>query len=142
MTFIRIIREPLNGDHTPGVAFVNGLYFAWSCEDPVREVPGMPVHAWKVKGLTAIPAGTYPIVLAMSPKRKIVVPWLLEVPGFSSIQIHPLNRASESEGCIGLGYKRTTEGIQQSRPACVALTEIIRSRGGDARITIENARVV
>lgn len=138
MTILHLFREPRQDDHTPGVLFVNGRYFSFTLEDIEREIAGQPVASWKVKGETAIPLGTYGLHVATSPRLGRPVPWLIDVPGFTAIQIHPLNVAAESEGCIGLGYTRTLKGIGQSRGACDALTAVLVSNGGTGRITIES----
>jgi hypothetical protein len=138
---IRIVREPSRDDGTFGVVFVNGHFFGFSLEDPVREVDGVDVAAWKVKGVTAIPAGTYGARLALSPRARRDVPWLDAVPGFSAIQIHPLNRTEETEGCIGIGFARRSGPppvLLQSRAACDELTRRMRSAGGKALCVVEN----
>lgn len=48
----------------------------------------------------AIPTGTYEIVLYKSPKFKIDVLLLKNVPNRSFIEIHPANKANQLEGCI------------------------------------------
>ncbi len=93
----------------------------YSLEDVVREVAGMPVESWKVPGKTAIPSGRYRLRWTMSSRFKREMLLLEDVPGFAGIRIHPLNRASESEGCIGLGKAWTisdgAESLLKSREA-------------------------
>lgn len=136
---VRIIREPSAQGATFGVVFVDGRFFSFSLEDEIRERPGVPVAEWKIAKVTAIPAGVYPLRLAPSPRLRRVVPWVDHVPGFSAIQIHPLNKAEESEGCIGLGYGRDDARafLRDSRVACDELTRRIQSAGG-AVLQIEN----
>jgi hypothetical protein len=139
MIEIVVQREPSVNGATFGVIFVNGRFFGFSLEDEIRERPGEPVEAWKVKGVTAIPAGVYPVRLAISPRLRRVVPWVDNVPGFSHIQIHPLNRTTETEGCIGAGYRRDDARamLLESRAACDALTRMIESAEG-ARLAVLN----
>jgi len=66
---------------------------------------------------TAIPAGTYAVSVALSPKRGVPVPWLHEVPGFRDVQIHSGNTVADTEGCILVGWNRTEDTVQSSRPA-------------------------
>ena len=82
---------------TIGELFVNNNYISDTLEDRVRPT------GEKVYGETAIPAGTYEVKLTYSPKFKQILPEILNVPNFTGIRIHPLNRAEESEGCIGVG---------------------------------------
>lgn len=142
---IRIVREPTRDDGTFGVVFVDGHFFGFSLEDTVRETPGVPVDRWKVKGVTAIPAGAYVARLALSPRARRDVPWLDDVPGFSAIQIHPLNRTDETEGCIGIGFARRAGPpplLMQSRAACDELTRRIRSAGGRATVVVEHPNLL
>ena len=90
-----------------------------TCEDTVREVAGQPVAEWKIKGVTAIPAGTYPLILDMSTRFKKEMPHILDVEGFDGIRIHAGNSAVDTEGCILLGWGRGMDGctITHSRKA-------------------------
>ena len=72
-------------------------------EDAVREVPGVPVAEWKIKGQTAIPEGSYNVVITMSARFKRRMPLLLDVPGFSGIRIHAGNTDADTQGCILVG---------------------------------------
>lgn len=78
-------------DYTVGRLFVDGKYLCDVLEDKVRE-PGV-----KVPGETAIPAGRYRVIVAMSPKFKRELPRLLDVPGFEGILIHAGNYANYAE---------------------------------------------
>jgi hypothetical protein len=82
-------------DYTAGKLFVEGEFFCYTLEDQERDV--------KVYGKTAIPKGTYRIVLNWSPRFKRILPLLIGVPDFTGIRIHPGNKASHTEGCILVG---------------------------------------
>jgi hypothetical protein len=56
--------------------------------------------------VSCIPPGTYPVILAWSPKFLRKMPLLGAVPDRSSILIHALNGVEETEGCIGIGLAR------------------------------------
>ena len=47
-----------------------------------------------------IPNGTYPIAVTWSPKFKLMLPLLLNVPGRSGIRVHRGTRPEHSRGCI------------------------------------------
>ena len=49
-------------------------------EDPIRDK--------KIPGDTAIPEGEYRIVPAWSQKKKAIVPFLLDVPNYTAVEIH------------------------------------------------------
>lgn len=69
----------------------------------------------KVEGKTAIPEGRYKLKLQYSPKFKRLMPYLMEVPGFSGIMIHPGNYPHETEGCILVGEELTKRMVIESQ---------------------------
>lgn len=114
-------------DYTIGRFFANGNRFCESLEDPDRGLDQsmniMDILANKIPGATAIPRGTYKIVLSVSQKFKKrswakdyggLVPEILGVKGFSGVRIHPLNKASETEGCIAVGENKVKGGVVNS----------------------------
>lgn len=144
MMRLRLIREPSAGA-TFGSLYVNDVWQCWTLEDEIRERPGQPVAAWKVKGQTAIPAGRYRVVVTMSARFNRELPLLVDVPGFSGIRIHPGNTPADTEGCILPGRFRgasaTRFSILESRAAFDALFGRIRAGlrdDGDVWIVIEN----
>ena len=83
--------------------YIDGVFECYTLEDKVREVAGEPVSSWKVQDETAIPSGTYQIVINMSPRLGKLMPRLLGVPGFDGILIHSGNKAEDTKGCILVG---------------------------------------
>ena len=91
-------------------------FFCWTLEDEDRgltqEMPLAQIERIKVKGKTAIPKGTYIIQLRVSAKFKDrvwakpfegKVPYLLNVPGYSGVCIHPGNTPEDTDGCLLVG---------------------------------------
>ena len=78
--------------------------FAFAVEDVDRGLDqGMTlaeIAAGKVKGRTAIPTGTYAVVLEHSGKYGVDCPTVADVPGYRYIRIHAGNSATDTEGCI------------------------------------------
>lgn len=81
-----------------GELSVNGNFECYTLEDVVRELG--PHGEGKVFGQTAIPAGTYDVILGLSPKFGRTMPRLVDVPFFAGILIHKGNTDVNTEGCI------------------------------------------
>lgn len=75
-------------------------------EDRVREIPGVPVEQWKIKGETAIPVGRYVMKKTPSARWGKFMWELTEVPGFTGIRPHAGNTSKDTEGCPILGKER------------------------------------
>lgn len=75
----------------------------FTLEDKDREQHGAPVDLWKVPGETAIPRGIYKIEVRHSPRFAKDMPYLMGVPGFDAVMMHPGNTSSDTEGCILVG---------------------------------------
>ncbi len=104
----------------------------------------------KVYGETAIPTGTYKVLMdVVSPKYSSVafyktlcggkMPRLQNVPGFEGILIHPGNSALDSYGCILVGANKVKGGLTQSRDTFRALYNLMskaHKSGEEITITI------
>jgi hypothetical protein len=137
-------RTPSGTTCTIGDLYIDGDWFCFILEDLVREVEGQPVESWKVKGKTAIPAGTYRVQITYSNRFKRDLPLLVSVPGFEGIRIHPGNTDADTEGCLlpGLALGLGGESISRSREAFAALFNKLNeaeSASEEIKITITNA---
>lgn len=131
-------RLQLDKDCTIGALHLDGEFECWTLEDVVR-----PVGAPKVRGKTAVPFGTYDVVITHSPRFKVLMPLLLNVPGFEGIRIHPGNTADNTEGCILVGVDRLGKSIGRSRIAYNALfAKLQKALGNKQRVTLEIVRGV
>jgi len=107
--FLVIDRVLRDAHATLSVWYWEGQRFCWGLEDQPR-APGV-----KVPGETRIPAGTYRLELraegGMHEHYKKRFPfhrgmlWLRDVPFFEFIYLHPLNKDTETEGCLGPGLR-------------------------------------
>lgn len=97
-------------DYTIGRLSVDGRYLCDTLEDRVRDL----ARERKIPGETAIPEGTYKVVVNISPKFKRMLPRLLNVPHFEGILIHRGNTAGDSAGCILVGENKVKGRVVNS----------------------------
>ena len=117
---LSLTRNPSTKNCTLGTLLVDGQQTFYTCEDVVRETEA-PVKEWKITGSTAIPRGTYEVIITHSVRFKKELPLLLNVPGFSGVRIHPGNTAEDTEGCILVGERILGESVVESRKAFLDL---------------------
>lgn len=132
---LRVIREPSTTAATLGILLIDGVFACWTLEDVVRAV--------KIPGETAIPAGRYDVRLSLSQRFQKVLPELLAVPGYSGIRVHAGNGVGDTQGCVLVGRKRTTNGVLESKLALMEVMEYLRraTTAGDLiTISIEDAQ--
>lgn len=99
-------------------------YFCDTLEDVVRELNSIED---KVYCETAIPSGTYKIILNISPKFKRLLPRLLNVPFFEGILIHRGNKANpDSCGCILIGENKIKGMVINSTKYEIELVELLK----------------
>lgn len=94
---------------TIGELLIDGIFECFTLEDKERPV--------KIKGETAIPKGTYKVIINESNRFKRLLPLLINVPNFEGVRIHSGNSNHDTEGCILVGQTRNKNYIGQSRKA-------------------------
>lgn len=127
---ILLKRQIRTADFTLGELFIDGVSFCQTVEDMER------MEGEKVFGKTAIPKGTYKVIVNRSEHFGKDMPLLLNVPMFEGVRIHSGNSASDSLGCIIVGMIRTLNGVGMSRVAFSKLMDKIVGQK-DVTITIE-----
>lgn len=136
---LRLIREVFTDKYTHGRLYVDNKLQCFTLEDKDRylEEGGEKVYA-----NTAIPVGTYQVIVNMSARFKRELPLLCDVPQFEGIRIHPGNTAADTAGCVLVGNVRGVDRVTDSRAAFNKLFEQLDAaydREQPIEITVERA---
>ena len=130
---LKLIRKIGNAGFTEGRLYVDEVFECFTVEDAIRTV--------KVQNKTAIPKGTYDVIMSMSTRFKKVMPEVLNVPGFTGVRIHSGNSSKDTEGCIIVGALNDSmddDFIGASKVAMGRLTHtIIDALAVKQKITLE-----
>lgn len=132
-----LTRDQFTDKSTIGTLSVDGVYQCQTLEDFDRHLETGGV---KVFGETAIPRGTYNVIVDWSPHFQRNMPHVLDVPQFEEIRIHQGNAPENTEGCILVGLRRGIDFIYQSAVAFSLLLPKIESTldaGGTVTLEIE-----
>ena len=122
---MQLTRVEFGEDYTLGQLVVRDKTY-FTMEDKVREIEGVPVSEWKIKNVTAIPRGSYKVIMTFSNRFKKELPLLVDVPGYTGVRIHAGNTAVDTEGCLLVGTGRAKGGyIINSRAAVGELLSIL-----------------
>lgn len=125
---------------TIGKLHIDGVYACCTLEDEIREIEGQPVANWKIKGATAIPAGTYRVTLEYSNRFGADTLTIHDVPGFMYIRMHAGNTHADTEGCPLLGMQATDRSLiaGTSRPAVALVkSQVARAISEGQTVTID-----
>ena len=127
---IEVKRFEFKDKHTVGKMYVNGVYECFTLEDAVR-------NGTKVLGKTAIPIGTYKLIIDASTRFKQDMPHILDVPDFTGVRIHSGNTSADTDGCILLGstwagkdfignskiaYKKFFDKLKQNKTVSITIS--------------------
>ena len=93
---LELKRFEFGDTYTIGKFYIDGIYHSYSLEDKVRT-------GAKVNGQTAIPNGSYSVIIDVSTRFGKQLPHILNVPNFEGVRIHSGNSSKNTEGCILLG---------------------------------------
>ena len=131
---IKVVRETKNDVCTIGSLFINGEFFCYTLEDKDRyiEQGGKKEYA-----ITAIPRGTYNVVLSFSNRFKKYLPEILNVPQFTGIRMHTGNKPEDTEGCILVGKIKMKDFVGESAKTFSAFMAELRKVEKKEKITIQ-----
>jgi hypothetical protein len=94
---LKIERFEFGETFTVGKMYIDNVYFCYTLEDKFRT-------GAKVNGQTAIPNGSYDVIVDLSTRFGKQLPHILNVPNFTGVRIHSGNTSKDTEGCILLGH--------------------------------------
>lgn len=143
---IEVIRKYLGKDYTVGDLYIDGEWFCNTIEDTVRTLPStcpytiknIPCRCpGKIAGKTAIPTGTYKLIVDYSTRFNRFLPSILNVPHFLGIRIHNGVDQNNSSGCIIVGINSIKGQVTNSTFYMNKLTNLLKS-SKDNTITISN----
>ena len=130
---LKLTRKWLTKNSTIGELTIDGKFECFILEDHY------PTPYVKTPGKTAIPAGRYEVRVTYSPRFKVNMPLLLDVPQYQGVRIHPGNTAGHTEGCLLPGKARGLDYVGNSRAAYAVLLAKLNAVTEKIFITIEVA---
>lgn len=137
---ITLNRIAKKAKYTIGKLYINDQYFCDTLEDTDRgltqSMTEQQIGSKKVYGETAIPTGTYRIIISYSNKFKKQMPLLLNIPGFAGIRIHSGNTEKDSLGCILVGKNKAVGKVLESRDTYSKLFSILQEANKKETIKI------
>jgi hypothetical protein len=129
---------------TIGQLYIGNVFQCNTLEDKDRGLSSTmsldDIKKTKVQNLTAIPTGTYEVIIDHSTRFNKDMPHILNVPGFEGIRIHSGNTDEDTDGCILLGTaSEEANFISNSRDAYSAFFPKLQAglKQGKVYITIE-----
>jgi len=106
---IKLIRFRKGKSSVIGRMYLDGQWQCYTLEDSVRSM--------KLADKTAVPSGTYQLVIDHSLRFGRLMPHLLNVPGFEGIRIHAGNTDKDTQGCVLVGRGIYNNCLTESRLA-------------------------
>jgi len=129
---LEVIRKEFTTESTIGDLLIDGKFYSFTLEDMYRDK--------KIKGVTAIPYGTYEVIINFSNRFQKPMPLLLNVPGFDGIRIHNGNKAEHTEGCILVGFTKSKNFIGNSKSAFIQFMPKLQAGLKTGKVFIEITR--
>ena len=127
---LTVKRKIKSANSTIGELYIDNIFQCYTLEDVERKE--------KIVGKTAIPAGSYDVIINESNRFKRKLPLLMNVPNYAGVRIHPGNTAADTEGCILVGTTKAPDFVGNSREAFTSLFEKMLLSKTPITITIES----
>lgn len=138
---IKLIRKYKQSDYTIGELYINDEYFCDTLEDCDRglsdDMDIDKIMELKKPTITAIPKGTYKVIITYSPRFKQYMPLIMNVKGFEGIRIHSGNTNKDTSGCILVGENKVKGKVINSKITYANLYNVIHDElENDKEVTI------
>lgn len=132
---LRLVRFSNTDESTEGKLYIDGVFECHTLEDKDRKLED---GGDKVYGKTAIPRGTYEVIITYSNRFKRDMPLLVDVPGFTGIRIHSGNTSADTDGCILVGDQNSKEDDNFVGASKIAYNRLFKKlKETEEKITIE-----
>ena len=120
-----LTRHARRADYTIGrLEDENGMKVCDTLEPTWRDYKGGEM---KIPKKSAIPEGTYRVVVTKSRRFQKYLPLLVGVPGFEGVRIHAGNTSRDTEGCILVGQNLQVGKVLWSRITLEKLMKLIEN---------------
>ena len=120
-----LIRHARRADYTIGrLEDENGKKISDTLEPTWRDYKGGEL---KIPKKSAIPEGSYRVVVTKSQRFGKYLPLLVGVPGFEGVRIHAGNTSRDTEGCILVGQNLQVGKVLWSRITLERLMKLIEN---------------
>lgn len=130
-----LIRHARRADYTIGrLEDENGMKISDTLEPTWRNYKGGEM---KIPKKSAIPEGSYRVVVTKSRRFQKYLPLLVGVPGFEGVRIHAGNTSRDTEGCILVGQNLQVGKVLWSRITLEKLMKLIENEK-EIYLTIKN----
>ena len=130
-----LIRHARRADYTIGrLEDENGKKICDTLEPIWRNYDGGEM---KIPRKSAIPEGSYRVVVTKSRRFQKYLPLLVGVPGFEGVRIHSGNTSRDTEGCILVGQNLQVGKVLWSRITLEKLMKLIENEK-EIYLTIKN----
>ena len=130
-----LIRHARRADYTIGrLEDENGMKICDTLEPIWRNYDGGEL---KIPKKSAIPEGSYRVVVTKSQRFQKYLPLLVGVPGFEGVRIHAGNTSRDTEGCILVGQNLQVGKVLWSRITLEKLMKLIENEK-EIYLTIKN----
>ena len=130
-----LTRHARRADYTIGrLEDENGMKISDTLETTWRDYKGGEL---KIPKKSAIPEGTYRVVVTKSQRFQKYLPLLVGVPGFEGVRIHAGNTSRDTEGCILVGQNLQVGKVLWSRITLERLMKLIENEK-EIYLTIKN----